>query len=155
MGAGDLVKAASGSLGEVDQLEKCAQDVAETYLTNYDPFDPPWHATGSEFYLIDNNVFAYNAMGIEAMVRDMADGALRRLMDAQLEDAYADDEERIVEIKSINVWKVGQLSWAFYSVLVTDSDENVETGFDIDLTQQLPAGIETAGALVPGIGTPL
>lgn len=155
MGAGDLVKASSGRLEEVEGLEKCSQDVAETYLINHDPFDPPWHVTGSEFYLINTETFAYSESGIEGMVRDMADGALQRLMEAQQEDPYVDDEELISEIRTINVWKVGQLSWAFYSVLRTDSDEEVETGFDIDLSQQLPAGIETVGLSVPGDGTPL
>ncbi|KKN52883.1 hypothetical protein LCGC14_0607890 [marine sediment metagenome] len=155
MAGGDFVKASTGRLVEASGLEKAAQDIAETYLTNYDPFDPPWHPTGSEFYLIDGNVFAYNKAGISTMVHQMADSSLRRLMDAQQDDPEVDDEEYIADITSINVWQIGDLSWAFYSVCQTDSDEEVETGFDIDLSQQLPAGIEASGNAVPGTGTPL
>ena len=155
MAGGDLVVAATGRFVEVSKLEKSAQDIAETYLTNYDPFDPPWHATGSEFYLIDENVYAYNQVGISTMVHQMADSALSRLMDAQQDDPEVDDEEYISEILSIHVWKIGDLSWAFYSICQTDSNEEVETGFDIDLSQQLPASIDAAGTSVPGIGTPL
>ena len=155
MGGGDLMKAPTGRLVEAAGLEKCAQDIAESYLNNYDPFDPPWHATGSEFYLIDSNVFAYNQSGISSMIDSMADSALRRLMDAQQEDPAIDDEEFIEEIVGIHVWQIGDLSWAFYSVCQTDSDENIETGFDIDLSQQLPSAIEASGTAVPGVGTPL
>ncbi len=155
MGAGDLVKAPSGRFVEVSGLEKCAQDIAETYLNNYDPFDVPWYPTGSEFYLINANVYAYNEMGLSSMIQEMADSALARLMEAQQDDAYVDDEELIAEIRSIDVWQIGDLSWAFHSLCYTDSDEEVETGFDIDLSQQLSAGVETAGLAVPGEGTPL
>ena len=155
MGGGDLVKAPSGRFVEVSGLEKCSQDIAETYLNNFDPFDTPWYPTGSEFYLINADVYAYNELGIASMVRQMADAALMRLMETQQDDPYVDDEELITEIRSIDVWKIGDLSWAFHSLCYTDSDEEVETGFDIDLSQQLPAGVETAGLAVPGIGTPL
>ena len=155
MAGGDFVKASTGRLVEVSGLEKSAQDIAETYLTNFDPFDPPWHPTGSEFYLIDDNVYAYNQMGIQSMIHQMADSSLRRLMDAQQDDPEVDDEEYIEEIVSIDVWQIGDLSWAFYSICQTDSDEEVETGFDIDLSQQLPASIEATGTEVPGTGTPL
>lgn len=155
MAGGDLVLSSAGRFVEVSGLEKSAQDIAEAYLNNYDPFDPPWHATGSEFYLIDENVYAYNQMGTQTMIQQMADSALRRLMDAQQDDPEVDDEEFISEILSIHVWQIGDLSWAFYSICQTDSDEEVETGFDIDLSQQLPAGIDAVGTAVPGIGTPL
>lgn len=155
MGGGDLVKASTGRLEEVAGLEKCNQDTAETYLINFDPFDPPWHPTGSEFYLIDGNVFAYNQSGISSMIDQMADSALRRLMDAQQEDPEVDDEEFIEDIVGIHVWQIGDLSWAFYSLCQTDSDEDVEVGFDIDLSQQLPASIDAVGLSVPGVGTPL
>lgn len=155
MAAGDLVKQSSGRMQEVSGLEKGSQDIAETFLDNYDPADPPWHATGSEFFLIDENVFAYSDIGTETMIHQMAESSLERLIEAQQEDPEVDDDELIAEVKSINVWKIGDLSWAFYSVCVTDSDEDVETGFDIDLSQQLPAAIEAAGQEIPGIGTPL
>jgi len=155
MAGGDLVLGPNGRFQEAEGLEKSAQDIAETYLTNFDPFDPPWHATGSEFFLIDDNVYAYNQIGISTMIQQMADSALGRLMDAQQDDPEIDDEEFIAEILSIHVWQIGDLSWAFYSICQTDSDEDVETGFDIDLSQQLPAGIDAVGGAVPGIGTPL
>lgn len=155
MAGGDLVKSSNGRLLDVRGLEKSAQDIAETYLTNFDPADPPWHPTGSEFYMIDENVYAYNQMGVSSMIRQMADSSLRRLMDVQQDDPEVDDEEYIEEILSINVWQIGDLSWAFYSICQTDSDEKVETGFDIDLSQQLPAGIDAVGSAVPGVGTPL
>ncbi len=155
MGGGDLVKASTGRLEEVSGLEKCSQDIAETYLINYDPMDPAWHETGSEFYRIASNVFAYNESGISSMIHQMADSALRRLMDAQQDDPMIDDAEFIEDIIGIHVWQIGDLSWAFYSICRTDSDEEVETGFDIDLSQQLPAAIEASGTSVPGVGTPL
>lgn len=155
MAAGDLVKQSTGRMAEVSGIHKSAQDIAETYLTNYDPLDPSWHPTGSEFYKVQENVYAYSDIGIEVTIRQMADGALQRLIEAQQNDAYVDDEELIVEIRYINVWKVGPLSWAFYSRCITDSDEQVDTSFDVDLSQQLPPGVETAGLVAPGTGTPL
>lgn len=155
MAAGDLVKSPAGRMVDVSGLEKSNQDAAETLLTNHDPFDPPWHPTGSEFYLIKNDVYAYNALGISSMIEQMVDGALQRLIEAQQEDPYVDDEELIDEIRSISVWQIGDLSWAFYAMCVTDSDELVYAEFDIDLSQQLPATIEAAGDTVPGTGTPL
>ena len=155
MAAGDIVKTPAGRLQEVMGLEKSAQDIAEAYLNNYDPLDPPWHPTGSEFYLIDENVYAYNMIGIASMVERMAGEALERLISSQQDDAAVDDEELIAEVRSINVWQVGALSWAFYSVCVTDSEENIDTGFDIDLSQQLPAAIQSAGLSTPGTGTKL
>ena len=155
MAGGDLVLSPQGRLEEVEGLEKCLQDTAETYLNNFDPFDPPWHSTGSEFYQIDGNVYAYNQMGIQSMIQQMAESSLSRLMDAQQDDPEVDDEEYISDILSINVWQIGDLSWAFYSICQTDSDEQVETGFDIDLSQQLPASVDASGTSVPGVGTPL
>lgn len=155
MAAGDLVLLSTGQFQSVSGIEKATQDVGETLLNNYDPLDPPYHPTGSEFYMIDQNVYAYNAMGIENMIHAMADSALQRLMDEQADDPYVDDDELITEIRSINVWSIGDLSYAFYAACVTDSDENVNLGFDIDLSQQLPAAIEAAGTAAIGRGVPL
>lgn len=155
MAAGDLVLTSAGRFQSISGLEKATQDVAETYLTNYDPDDPPWHSTGSEFFLIDENTYAYNTIGIRAIIERMAHDALERLMDAQQDDPEVDDEELIEEISFLNVWQIGALSWAFYSHCTTSSEEKVETGFDMDLSQQLPAAVKTAGLEVPGIGTKL
>lgn len=155
MAAGDLVLTPAGRFQSISGLEKCAQDIGEAYLNNYAPADPPWHPTGSEFYEIDENTYAYNTIGIKAIIERMAYDALERLMEMQQEDPEVDDAELIDEITSVQVWQIGALSWAFHSVCVTDSYENVETGFDIDLSHQMPASIETAGLEVPGVGTKL
>lgn len=155
MAAGDLVLLSTGQFQEISGIEKATQDVAETLLNNYDPFDPPWHPTGSEFYVIDSNVYAYNAMGMESMIHAMADASIQRLMDQQADDPYVDDDERIVQIKAINVWSIGDLSYAFYAACTTDSEEDLDLGFDMDLSQQLPAAIEAAGTAVIGRGVPL
>lgn len=155
MAAGDILVDAAGQVGTVYGIEKCNQDIAETLLDNYDPFDPPWYTTGSEFYLIDQQIYAYSQIGIRTTIIDMASGAMERLKQAQEDDPYVDDEELISEIRTINVWQIGELSWAFYVLAITDSDDPVDLGFDIDLTQQLPVGVEAIGDIVPGIGTPL
>ncbi len=155
MAAGDLVLMSNGQFQQASGLEKSNQDLAEALLNNYDPLDPPWYPTGSEFYVIDDNVYAYNQMGMETVIRSMAESAIERLMEAQADDPYVDDEELIVETKSVDVWAVGDLSFAFYAACVTDSDENVDVSFDIDLSHQLPSEIETSGGGTPGTGTPL
>lgn len=155
MAAGDMVKASSGRMVSVSGLEKGSQDIAETFLNNYDPADPPAHPTGSEFFTLVGSVASGGDIGVSTTIQQMADSALQRLMDAQQDDPTVDDEELIAEIVSINVWRFGDMSWAFYSMCLTDSEEEVETGFDIDLSHQLPAGIETVGLAVPGVGTPL
>lgn len=150
---GDLFMDRAGQSVTVEGIEKCAQDMAEALLNNYDPEDPPPY-NGSELYTIDGMVpEAPSDLGISSMIERMATDAIERLMDFQQNDPYVDDDELIDEIRDMRVWKIGELSWAFHAFCITESDEPAEVGFDISLDQQLPGTIIAEGFPVLGEGT--
>lgn len=148
---GDISILPSGAAETVMGLEKCAQDIAESLLNQYDPFDPPYH-NGSEFWRLFEAPEDYDILGIEGTIETMAEEAIERLMELQENDQFIDDDELIDVIEYIRVWKIGPMSWAFHAHIVTDSDERADVGFDIDLDHQLPPTISPAGVDLPGRG---
>ena len=156
MAGGDMVVESSGRFVTATELQKADQDIKETFQNNFDPFDPPWYPTGSEFFKLDTEPLPTNDLAIESRIHNMAFDSLNRLIDAQQDDSSVDDAELIAEVESIDVWKIGDMSWAFYSKCVTDSDEFVETNFEYEFESDgLPAGVVPTGNHIVGEGTPL
>ena len=155
MGGGDILLNSTGRPEEVDGLDKVTQDVAETLINEYDSGDPPWYPTGAEFFRLLGRTYAYNSDEIANSIETMAYEAVERLVVTQEEDPYVDDAELIADVRSIRAFSVGDLSWAFYVYLVTDSDEQIKSGGEIDLSQQLPSSLSPDGDHITGIGTPL
>lgn len=154
MANGDLVLDSAGRVVVIDGLEKAAQDMAESYLNNYDPEDPPYH-NGCELYKLDDQTTTLDSFGIPSVIEAMIHDATVRLMDLQAQDPTITDEELIAEILFIRVWQVGLLSWAFYARCQTNSNEKANVSFTIDLLNQLPDGVAQLGDSFPGTGTPI
>jgi hypothetical protein len=125
MANGDIVLDSAGRTIVIDGPEKCAQDIAESLLNNYDPQDPPYH-NGSELYKLDEMTTTLASFGIPSTIESMVHDAIARLMDLQAQDAAITDEELISEIRYIRVWQIGQLSWAFYAKCITNSYEKID-----------------------------
>jgi len=139
---GDLYVDAAGRYLAIEGEEKCAQDIAESLLNNRDPEFPEWFP-GSELYRITNGEATKLVAFIspEELIRTFVEDAVDRLIEMQDIDAYVDDAEAISEIRLLRVDKIGSLSYVFYLIVVTDTDDPIRVGFEIDLNQQLPAAI--------------
>jgi hypothetical protein len=152
---GDWVLLSDGTLQTAEGAEKCAQDIGEGYKNNRDPKDPSWY-NGSELYRLDANPVLYANSGLtaELLIRKMLEESLLRLMSLQQDDAYCDDAERISYLKTLSVLRVGASSYAFYSVTITDTDEEIQQNYSMNLLPQPPAGmarsIQGGLALVSG-----
>lgn len=151
MSGGDFEVLPSGRTVDINGLEKCAQDIAESLLNSFDPQNP-YYYNGSEFWRLDEPNEAYDMFGVESMIESMAADAVERLMEQQENDGYVDDEELIDTVEFIRVWRIGSMSYAFHLHCVTASQDPVRVGFDINLEQQLPDSIESTGGDIPGTG---
>lgn len=143
---GDLMVDAAGRFFIVQGIEKCAQDVAESLLNNWDPEDITWF-NGSEIYLIDADPRALDAISAEERIRLAVEEAIERLIDLQDDDDYADVDEIISEIRELWVRKLGGVSYGFFVKVVTESEDFAPLGFSITLNQQLPSSIDTLDLL--------
>ena len=139
---GDWVLRPDGVYEVVSGYRKGVQDLAETLQNNYDSEDPTWF-NGSELYKIDENPIAINepGIGVEILIRTAVEEALLRLMDLQNEDSYVDDDEHIVEIRTLSVRRIGASSYFFYLHCVTDTDQEITERFTLRLLPQLPTGL--------------
>jgi hypothetical protein len=63
-------------------------------------------------------------------------------MDLQDEDDYISDKERIAEISTLQVRRIGFNSYFFYLICKNDSDDPIKTDFLIRLLPALPSGID-------------
>lgn len=126
-----------------------AQDVGESLQNNYDPDDPSWF-NGSELYSIEANpsLVAASGLGAEALIYNIVEEAIFRLMELQDEDDYVDEAEHVTEIQTLQIQKIGDMSYFFYLVLLNDSDEPVREEFIIRLLPPVSPGI--AEVLVGG-----
>lgn len=155
MSNGDLAVDGAGRTVDIRGIEKSAQDMAEAFLNNYDSHNP-YYFNGSEFWRLDTMTFPKGGATASTTIETMARDAIKRLQELQEDDPYVDDDELIAEIRVLRAQPIGQLSYAFYCLAITDSNDPAAVGFDIDLLQQLPAGIaQTGGRSAPGTGTPL
>ncbi len=134
---GDLIVATTGAFVIIGGLHKCAQDVAESILNNFDPDLINWY-NGSELYLIGGDPATLHLITAEERIRFAVEDSISRLQDLQHADDLADEDELIEELRTLLVQKVGTMTYGFYLGLVTASDQLVERDFAINLTQQLP-----------------
>lgn len=139
---GDWVLLSDGTLQIVEGAEKCAQDIGESFQNNRDPDDPSWF-NGSELYSLDRNpvLYANSGLAAEMLIRKMLEETLLRLKALQQDDAYCDDAERISYIKTMSVFRIGASSYAFYVVAITDTDEEIQRNYTINLLPQPPVGM--------------
>jgi len=138
---GDLLVSTGGSFILVNGLQKCAQDVAESLLNNWD-IEGPNPFNGSELYLIAEDPTSLNIVSVEERVRSAVEDSIMRLQDLQEADDWAEEEEIINEIRSISVRRVGLMSYGFYLNLVTMSEDYIPQDFFINLGQQLPKSLD-------------
>lgn len=139
---GDWVLRPEGVFEVVEGYRKGVQDLGESLQNNYDPEDPSWF-NGSTLYLLDENPMLLTEPGIgaEMMIRQSVEDATLRLMDLQNEDSYIDDDEHIIEIRSLIVRAVGNASYFFALHCITDTDEEITQRFKLHLLPKLPEGL--------------
>ncbi len=140
---GDLVTNSSNSYVVIGNVEKCAQDTAESLLNNWDS-DLELYYNGSELYLIDDAPAQFATLGMDTFIQSTVEDAVNRLIDLQDEDDYVDEAEKIYEIRDLTVEPIGNLSWYFFLYLVTESDEYVPQSFTINLAQRIPPGLDSS-----------
>jgi hypothetical protein len=143
---GDFVLLSDGVYDLVEDEEKAAQDIAESLQNNYDSEDPSWFNGSELFRLIGDPAFAVRAvragLTIETLLHSIVEEAIVRLMDLQDEDDYITDKERISEIQTLQVRRLGNgSSYFFYLVCLNDSNEPIRTDFIIRLIPDLPPGM--------------
>lgn len=153
MDNGDMLMSASGRFVECSGIEKCAQDIAEVLLNNYDS-ENPGYFIGSELYKLDSMTFSLGGIDAPMMIETFARDAIKRLMEAQENDPSVENQELIDDIRVLRAQKIGSMTYAFFLKCVTNYDMFVQTNFNISLGQQLPGSLATSGAaFVPGVGT--
>lgn len=143
---GDLIVATTGAFVLIDGLQKCAQDIAESLLNDWDPDLINWY-NGSELYLIDGDPASLSIVTAEERIRFAVEDSILRLQDLQQSDDFADEDEIIEEIRTLMVQKVGLMTYGFYLSAITASDEFVEQDFAINLSQQLPSSFDESEVL--------
>ena len=136
----------------VTGIEKCAQDMAEALLNNWDPEGSQWY-NGRALFLIDSDPSSLDAISAEERIRVAVENAIERLIDMQEDDNYVDLDEKIEDIRELWVRSLGNSSYGFFLRVVTESEENIPLGFSIELSQQLPSSLE-AQDLMNFITTP-
>ena len=136
---GDLVLDDRHAFMPIDGEEKCAQDVGESLLNNWDPDGINWF-NGSELYsLIGETPSSLDRVSPDEQIHFIVEEAIMRLQDLQDNDAYVDSEEAIDEIRTIDVFAIGKMTYVFRLELVTLSDELLVRQYEISLSQQLPS----------------
>lgn len=140
---GDLIVGTSGRFILVDGIEKCAQDIAESLLNNWDENEDQYY-NGSELFLLlrdQNSVLA--GIAVEERIRNAVEEAVFRLMDMQEADDYVDEDELIEQIRELWVQRLGvDGSYAFFLRVITMSELELPMNFDLTLNQMLPQGVE-------------
>ena len=139
---GDYVLLSNGTYQIVEDEEKCQQDIAESLQNNWDPEDPTWW-NGSEIYAIERNpILAHEAgIGPEAFVYNMVDESMLRLMQLQDEDSECSARERILEIFSLNVHRLGNSSFLFILIVKNEAGEPLKERFVVRLLSEIPPGM--------------
>ena len=143
---GDLMVSTGGRFMIVTGIEKCAQDIAESLLNNWDPETSVYY-NGSELYLIDSDPVSLDAISAEERIRFAVESSVDRLIDLQDEDSYAEADELIQEIRELWVRNLGKSSYGFFLRVITESEDDVPLNFTINLSQQLPSSLEAQDLL--------
>ncbi len=138
---GDLAVTVGGAFVVISGIHKCAQDIAEALLNNWDPEGANTY-NGSELYLIQENPSMLSSLTAEERIRSAVDDAVDRLRDSQSDDEYADDDEIIEEIRELWASKLGDFTYGFSLRAITASFAEVPMGFKVRIDQQLPAGVD-------------
>jgi len=138
---GDLAVSVAGRFVYINGIQKCAQDIAESLLNNWDPIEESWY-NGSELYAIDEDPSTLTTLTVEERIRSAVDESIERLRDLQDEDDYVDDDELIDEVRELWASKLGNFTYGFYLRVITSSYEEVPMGFTVSLGQQLPPGLD-------------
>jgi len=139
---GDIIAGTNGSFIIVEGIEKCAQDIAESLLNNWEEGDDQYY-NGSELFLLMNNQNPASLLTVEERIRAAVEDAIFRLMDMQDADDNVDEDELIETIRELWVQRLGVAgSYAFFLRVITASDLELPMNFDITLNQMLPTGVE-------------
>ena len=137
----DLAVSTGGRFITVRGIEKCAQDIAESLLNDWDHSGIAWW-NGSELSLIGPDPVDTTVINVEERIRVAVEDAIERLIDLQEDDDYADEDELIAEMRELWVRSLGSSSYGFYLRAITESTEEIPLQFEINVGQQLPSGIE-------------
>lgn len=139
---GNFVLLENGVYSTVTDEAKLAQDTAESLQNNRDSEEPDWY-NGSGLFEIEKNPLVTHEIGVgpEVFIYSEVDEAILRLMSLQDDDPYCTPRERIQEIYSLNVEKLGNSSYLFILILKNEAGEPVETPFVIKLLNEIPPGI--------------
>jgi len=147
---GDLIMDVTGRYRAAFGREKCAQDIAESLLNNYDE-EYTMYYNGSTLYKIDQHPNLISTIGAEEFIQTSVGEAVTRLMDAQDNDDYVDETEKIDHVDHLIVNQIGLMSYTFDLRVITESTEPVVVDdFTISLAQQLPSALSQGfGVFLP------
>lgn len=139
---GDLVLLENGVYDTVTEEEKLRQDAAESLLNNRDSENPEWF-NGSGLFELENNPVLTHELGVgpEVFIYSEVDESILRLMHLQDDDYAITPREKIQEIYSLNVHRLGNSSYLFVLILKNEAGEPVEERFKIKLLSEIPPGI--------------
>jgi len=139
---GDLVTDTANKYVIIDKLEKCAQDVMESLLNNWDG-DSEQYYNGSTLYVVEQHPTRFDIIGAEEFIRAAVEESIERLQNLQDEDDFVDEEEKIEEVAELNVWRDhdSKTTWNFFLRLLTESEDYVAQNFEVTAEQQLPANV--------------
>ena len=139
---GDLLVDNRGQFIPINGMQKCAQDIAESILNNWNSEDNQWW-NGSELYQLERDPSMYADVEAEEQIRYMVEDAVMRLQALQEEDGEVDGDELIEEIRELWVKPLGNMTYGYYIVAITASDEKVDPTFTISLSHQLPSSLDS------------
>jgi len=139
---GDLVLLPEGVYNTVTDEPKLKQDTAESLLNNRDSENPDWF-NGSGLFEIEKNPLVTHELGVgaEVFIYSEVDESILRLMNLQDDDPAITSREKIQEIYSLNVHKLGNSSYLFVLILKNEAGEPVEDQFKIKLLSEIPPAI--------------
>lgn len=145
---GDMIMESTGRYRAVFGREKCAQDIAESLLNNYDEQFTMYY-NGSTLYKVDQHPNLIGAIGAEEFIRTSVSDSIARLQDAQDNDDYVSEDEKIDHIAHLTVTQIGMMSYTFDLRAITESTEQVVVDdFTISLAQQLPSSLAQGKSVV-------
>lgn len=139
---GDLVTDTANKYVVISKLEKCAQDIMESLLNNWDE-DSDQYYNGSTLYIVEQHPTRFDVIGAEEFIRSAVEDSIERLQNSQDEDDFVDEEEKIEEVAELTVWRDddAKTSWNFFLRVLTESENFVPMSFEVTAEQQLPSGV--------------
>ena len=129
---GDIYVPSTGRPYYIDGAEKCEQDLAWQYMTEYDGEE------GSEIVDVDKPAYATRHV-LQGLIRQKVSDAFFRFKRLQQERLdQIPKEEQVKRIIDLDVWQVEALDFAFYIAIETESGNTVTKGYTIKLGHQFP-----------------